>query len=215
MVAVALEPTARWSYRCGVLIGRAHPGLRGRRRTSVRCLHFLAAFLATLGASVGFLKSSFPSRSQFRATSVVVGLDGTSQSSDDSGSQVRQPRTHKGGLRRAAPTLGPGFPDDDASRELTADDRALRPDRDVLIPRSFVPPPPFHPPRAAWVDPCLCDRRSRKPRVRLPARARNDQRGMLCTRCWTAIATAEAVHTMALLDVRSRAPRQRLGAIPV
>jgi len=146
----ALEPTARRSYRCVVLIGRAHPGLRGRRRTSVRCLHFLAAFLATIGAAVGFLKSSFPSRSPFgRVTSVVVGLDGTSQNSDDSGPHVREARTHKGGLRRAATTLGPGFPDDDASRVLTADDRALRPDRDVLIPRSFVPAPPFHPPRAA------------------------------------------------------------------
>ena len=107
--------------------------------------------LATIGATAGFLKSSFPSRSQLlsRVSSVAVSLDGTAQNGDDFG-QVRQARTHRGGgIRRVTPTLGPGIPDDDASRELVADDPSAKPDRDVLIPRSFVPPPPFHPPRAA------------------------------------------------------------------
>jgi len=114
-------------------------------------LHFLATVLATVGCTVGFLRSSFPSRAQLfpRATSIVVGLDGSSQTGDDSAPRVREAHTHRGGLRRAAPTLGTGFPDEDASRQLSASDRASRPDRDVLVPRSFVPPPPFHPPRAA------------------------------------------------------------------
>ncbi|HEV8447827.1 MAG TPA: hypothetical protein VGQ44_13440 [Gemmatimonadaceae bacterium] len=123
---------------------------RRGRRTTFRRLRALASFLATLGASVGVARTALPPHGHFSRARVAIGatVDAGSATADDSAPRVNEARVPRGGMRRVAPTTGPSFRDDQRAFESRDANRASSWDRDVLVPPSFVPPPPFHPPRS-------------------------------------------------------------------
>jgi hypothetical protein len=51
-------------------------------------------------------------------------------------------------MRRIAPTTGPSVGEDYRSLESRDANQTSPWERDVVVPPSFVPAPPFHPPRA-------------------------------------------------------------------
>jgi hypothetical protein len=119
------------------------------RRTSFRRLRTFASFLATLGFVVGVARTALPPRGHFArlATTIRATVDAGPTSGDDSAPRVNEARLPRGVMRRIAPTTGPSFRDDFRSLESQGVTLASDWDRDVVVPPSFVPPPPFHPPR--------------------------------------------------------------------
>ena len=120
-------------------------------RTHTRRFHRLrglAAFLATFGCAVGVARSAIPSRFATGAGAVQSAVDAGSANSDDSAPRLNGAPAPRGGTRRAVPTTGPSLRDEHGSGESREENGASPRDRDDLIPPSFVPPPPFHPPRA-------------------------------------------------------------------
>jgi hypothetical protein len=123
---------------------------RRRRRTILRRLRGVASFLATLGATIGVARTALPPRGHFARAATAIGatVDAGPSNADDSARRVNEARIPKSGMRRVAPTTGPSFRDEHRALESRDATRASNWDRDVLVPPSFVPPPPFHPPRA-------------------------------------------------------------------
>jgi hypothetical protein len=122
---------------------------RPRRRTTFRRLRVLASFLATLGGAVGVARTALPPQGHFSRAASAIGaaVDAGPGSGDDSAPRVNEARIPRGGMRRVAPTTGPSVRDEQRTPESRDANRASNWDRDVLVPPSFVPPPPFHPPR--------------------------------------------------------------------
>jgi hypothetical protein len=137
IIGVVREPGARFTPR-------------RRRRTSFRRLRALASFLATLGAGVGVARAALPSHAYFSRAAIAIGatVDAGPANGDDSAPRLNEARIPRGGMRRVAPTTGPSLRDDDRTLQSRHANRASNWDRDVLVPPSFVPPPPFHPPRS-------------------------------------------------------------------
>jgi hypothetical protein len=123
---------------------------RGRRRTLTRRLRALASFLSTLGFAVGVARTATPSHAGVAsaARAVQATVDAATASGDDGSPRLSEARMPRGGGRRGAPTINPGLRDDERSLALRKNDGASLLVRHVLVPPSFVPPPPFHPPRA-------------------------------------------------------------------
>src|SRR5262249_43218773 len=124
---------------------------RLRRRTTFRRLRAVASFLATLGASVGVARTALPPHGGHfsrAATAIGATVDAGPANADDSAPRVNEARIPRGGLPRGAPPTGRASRDDPRALESRDANRASTGDRDVLVPPSFVPPPPFHPPRA-------------------------------------------------------------------
>ena len=128
----------------------ARSTLRRRRRTTVRRLRAFASFLATVGCAVGVARTALSPPAQFAraATTIQATVDAGPVPGDDSAPRVNEARIPRGGMRRVAPTTGPSFRDEDRTLESRDANQASNWDRDVLVPPSFVPPPPFHPPRS-------------------------------------------------------------------
>jgi len=118
----------------------------------LRRLRGVASFLATLGATIGVARTALPPppHGHFARAATVIGarVDAGPANADDSARRVNEARIPKGGMRRVAPTTGPSFRDEHRALESHDANRASNWDRDVLVPPSFVPPPPFHPPRS-------------------------------------------------------------------
>ena len=111
----------------------------GRRRKPLCRLRAFASFLASLGFSVGVARTALPAHGAAHfaraATTIQATVDAGLTNADDS-------------VRRIAPTTGPGIGEDYRSLESRDANRRSPWERDVAVPPSFVPPPPFHPPRA-------------------------------------------------------------------
>ncbi len=110
-----------------------------------------ASFLASLGFSVGVARTALPAHGVAHfaraATTIQATVDAGLTNADDSVPRVDEARAPRGGMRRIAPTTGPGIGEDYRSLESRDANRRSPWERDVAVPPSFVPPPPFHPPR--------------------------------------------------------------------
>jgi len=115
-----------------------------------RRLRALASFLVSLGFVVGVARSAIPAHVSLGtlANTVQATVDAAAASADDASPRLSEARIPRGGMRRNAPTINPGVRDDERSLAPRTDGRASLLVRAVLVPPSFVPPPPFHPPRA-------------------------------------------------------------------
>jgi hypothetical protein len=113
-------------------------------------LRAFASFLASLGFSVGVARTALPPHGQFAraATTIQAAVDAGATNADDSAPRVNEARVPRGGMRRIAPTTGPSIGEDYRSLESHGANRTSAWEHHVAVPPSFVPPPPFHPPRA-------------------------------------------------------------------
>ena len=111
-----------------------------------------ASFLASLGFSIGVARTALPPHGGAHfaraATTIQATVDAGPTNADDSAQRVNEARVPRGGMRRIAPTTGPSIGDDYRSLEFRDANQSSPWERDVVVPPSFVPPPPFHPPRA-------------------------------------------------------------------
>jgi hypothetical protein len=113
-------------------------------------LRAFASFLASLGFSVGVARTALPPHRQFAraATTIQATVDAGPTNADDSPPRVNEAGVLRGGMRRIAPTTGPSLGEDYRSLESRDANQTSPWERDVVVPPSFVPAPPFHPPRA-------------------------------------------------------------------
>lgn len=131
----------------------SHPRTRILLHASSRRARVVFGVLATLACAVGLVRSAFPTRAFLTAglsVTPVISVDSYSSSSDEGSPTIDEARLPRTGLRRAVLT-GPSLTDNAPPPALLVDTGGLPSEREMLAPRSFIPTPPFHPPRAARV----------------------------------------------------------------
>lgn len=115
-----------------------HPRARG-----ARVLRLLLATLALVGSQGAFVGAAFPRA--LHAATAASWASGSSSQGQPSVDPARLPVRHG---RRVAQRVGPSDANGAVPPASPVVIRPAGPAAAFVLPASFVPPPPFHPPRA-------------------------------------------------------------------
>jgi hypothetical protein len=131
-----------------VLIRRNRTRTRLLWQASIPAVRRSVALCLALACGMGFLRVSFPAPLSLLRPGAgdAVSADTFAASSDQGAPTLDEARLPRTGLRRAI-TLSPGHLDAEGPPGLGDGSGGALLDRAVVAPRSFVPTPPFHPPR--------------------------------------------------------------------